>query len=1098
MLRLRCFGRLAIEDEGGERIELRSRKHLALLLYLAAHRDRRHDRERVARLFWDTEVSLARHSLSQALYDLGKHLPGLELDRTNREVGLGSGGLLYEGRALEEAVAGDELGRAVGLYDGPFAPDIETVGGADFERWVERERTRYRSLAEKALLRRVSECADAGRWGEMCVAGNRLVDLNPLNEEAHRAVMRGLWLQGDRAAALAHFEEHEDFLRRELSGGIGEETRALVERIRRPEPTGEGEAVRERTRPEMVGREEEFRALGDALDEVLAGESRFVLVRGEAGIGKTRLLEEFAEVVGLEDVRLLESRCYAAESDVPYGPIVDGLRELVDEVDEGATYHQLGHLFPEAFGEPERDEWDDVGKQTARRRLAEEIRGFLEARLDGTPTAWFIEDLHWADSTSLWMLSYLARRLEGKPILVVATSRREVAELAPEGSATDPWQRVRLGRLSSEEIEDLISAAGTETGESLSDVAHLADGNPFYALELAKSNLAEVIEGQLHDSQRFREELPAAIARVLKSEIADLSHEEARILEVVAVAEGHAYPNLVIDATDLSTAELVRAAGDLRQRGLLRSTDDRLIYGHDIVRRFVYHSLDALSRTALHREIADWLAENRDEVDPGTLALHYHEADDSARAYELAVAAARSAIERHANQEAINLSRLALDCAATRDERRRARCLLGESHYREGHYHQTLRSLNKLGNIKQWTSVTGKRSMHLYQAAAAFQLSRWKTVKTTIEAVDAEPSVSVHDYLWGRHLLMKAAVLSDDTQLAERTLADVLDVKTDSQDVISRAMIWMTRTAYGAYYGPISECRGYLTFVQQHAGQLPAYLQFKVRNLSMLVGIRLGLIDIAQKQGEITLDLVEEHQDTMDTFLALSNISATHLAVGAWEKAKAIIDRIEAEWFNTTDDEAFSNAGSVLALNKGDYLLGTEQFEKAERFHRQALARLPNSGIEHVNAQLLANRGLCAVALGRPAEAVKAWQAINEYYPSDDLSSSGVQNRYKIYWVEGMIRWYQNEPGIVSLLRRRADEEEKVDRLSAARLQWVAKLLETTFDGGDTLLEDREMLSDSTEFKELRKRGMTWFGYFARRFFKRACANINNREVVNG
>ncbi len=1094
MHRLRCFGRLAVEDEGGERVQLRSRKHLALLLYLAAHPDRRHDRERVARLFWDTDLSLARHSLSQALYDLGRHLPDLELDRTNREVGLERESLVYEGLAFEEAVREDRLGEAVRTYEGPFAPDIETVGGADFERWVERERTRYRNLAEKALLRRVTECADAGRWGEMVVAGNRLVDMNPLNEAAHRSVMRGLWLQGDRSAALAHFEEHEDFLLRELPDGFDGETLALIEKIRGSERPGGGGSVRERPRPEMVGREEEFRILKDTLSDVLEGESRFVVVRGEAGIGKTRLLEEFAEVAALEDVRLLESRCYAAESDVPYGPIVDGLREVAHEAAESSggddrTYYQLGHLFPEAFGEPERGDWDEIGKRTARRRLAEEVKKLLEDQASDRTTVWLIEDLHWADSTSLWMLSYLARRTETTPLLLIGTSRRRIAEFEADGAGKQPWRQLHLDRLSTGEIERLVSGMDHVGSSNRSRVASLADGNPFYAQELAKSGLTSLSDRELRDTQRFKEELPAAISGILETTIAAVTDAESQILAIVAVAQGHASPNLVIDATDLSSAKLAEAADDLQERGLVRSSQGRLTYSHDILRQFVYHSLSPLSRTVRHRQVADWLRENREGVDPGTLALHYHEADEPEKAYTLAVDAARNAIARYANQEAISLGELALECATTDEEEKKARCLLGEAQYREGNLQEALEMLEDLDDKQEYRTVIGDRSVQLLKADAAIELPATETVKAAVKALDYEDGTSIMDYLWGKHLLMKAAIRSNDPSLASETVNDISQVAIDESDISCRALAWMIRAAYQAFYGDISNCRDYITFVQEHAGKLPYHLQCSVRLLSNMVSIRLGLSDVTARQARLALSLASERHDRVATLTALSNLLASQLEVGAWKDAEATIAEIQSRQDTHEESGDLSNLKVLLAVNQTDFLFYTEKFQRADEHYGRVLSRFSPTGEESLHTELLASYGLNAAAIGDTATLTKAWRAIKARHVDDESNVTGVQDRYKLYWLLAFMAWRQDQADPTRELRVQAKKEEKVDKPGAVRMRWIARLLEeedTSYGVKSTTVS----LTEMKEFRQLQQYNMGWFAYYSRRWFQRASSFV--------
>lgn len=1094
MHELRCFGRLAIENADGQRVQLRSRKHLALLLYLAAHRDRRHDRGRVARLFWDTELSLARHSLSQALYDLRQHVPGLDLDRTNREVGLGPEGLRYEGRELEQAVRDDQLGKAVELYDGPFAPDVETVGSPDFERWLEGERTRYRSLAEKALLRRVSECAEGGRWGEMCVAGNRLVDMNPLNEEAHRAVMRGLWLRGDREAALSHFEEHREFLDRELPDGPDQETHNLVGKIRHSDRSAGGRTIRERPRPEMVGREEEFRRLKGALSDVMDGESRFILIRGEAGIGKTRLLEEFAEVAELEDVRLLESRCYAAESDVPYGPIIDGLGELAQEVVESSPeraseYRQLGHLFPEAFGEPEQPEGSHRNQEMFRRRLAEEIRRLLAARAKGSPLVWLIEDVHWADRTSTWLLGFLARRITDDQCIIVATTRELLA--TEETAPSEPeWQILKLDPLSKDDTRRVVSSAKSESGDAeVEEIARQAGGNPFYARELARHGHTHLGSGQDQNGSTAEpgHGIPYEITEVLDARLSNITSEAATVLRILAVADSPVSPNMVIAISGLALSDLLDAADDLYQRQLVQDNDQSLRLGHDIVRSYVYHSMDQLSRTALHLEIAGWLDDNRANTEPGTLAYHYSEAGILDKAFDRAIEAANKAITSYAVDEAINFAELALGCATSTDERVTARKRLAEAQYRAGYFSAARDSLKQLQSMPEATQTIRDRSIHLLRAETAIELTNWDEAKSAIRRlVESEEHSTEVNVLWARHLLLKAAIREGDHRLAQDLLQEISSIDAEGAGLQSRTLIWMSRAAYEAFLGNIKECHGYIEFLQSNVAEIPEHLVYPARHLGVLTALRLGRKQVAMQQAQMVYREATERHDEMAVATSLNNILTVSIEAGNWDKASDTISRLEAALKARVDSPNFQ---LLLSVNQADYLFYTERFDAAEEHYQEIIGNMPTQGLEYVKPELLAGYGLVLAARGATGEASEVWEEIDGQYGTGKLLRSGVQDRYKIYWLAAFCRWKRGGKDIRDYLADIAQEEERVDLPGAARIRWIGRLLEA--DMAHSKGKPGRQLGkigkiDREALEELKKYQLQWFGYFSRRWLRRA------------
>ena len=137
MFVIQSLGGVRIEDSSGSTIRLRSRKHVALLLYLAAAGRRLYTRDSLARLLWDTSIDRARHSLSQAVYDLRRNLPGVVGSATGDAVMLESSAFRLDSREFEQALKAGDLSLAVDLYRGPFADNLAQAGSDDFERWLE-------------------------------------------------------------------------------------------------------------------------------------------------------------------------------------------------------------------------------------------------------------------------------------------------------------------------------------------------------------------------------------------------------------------------------------------------------------------------------------------------------------------------------------------------------------------------------------------------------------------------------------------------------------------------------------------------------------------------------------------------------------------------------------------------------------------------------------------------------------------------------------------------------------------------------------------------------------------------------------------------
>ncbi|MBT8479662.1 MAG: AAA family ATPase, partial [Gemmatimonadetes bacterium] len=552
MFEIHSLGGVRIQDSTGGTIRLRSRKHLALLVYLAAAGRQVYTRDSLARLLWETSLDRARHSLSQAIYDLRRHLPGVIDSATGDAVRLDTSVFQLDALEFEKALKSGDLSLAVDLYRGPFADNLARVGTDDFERWLEAERLRLARLGEMALRRYVRQCDEAGRWGEMCVAALRLVKLSSFDEEAHRALMRGLWLHGDGASAIRHYEEVVAPLQSELPGGVSEETELLVQRIRStPPPEPWVDNLGELHTP-FLGREEEMETLRAAVRNIVAIPETAILVSGEAGIGKSRLVSEFTRSVTLENIQLMESRCYPAEADVPYGPVIDGLHPIAAEVsrrptEDLASFTRIGHLLPE-FEHLVADSEKRVDPSAWRRRLYEEVTGVVRLSLEIAPIVWVIEDVQWMDATSISLLHYMTRRLEGYPFLLVVTLRvargadlPDALPLSPPGNS-ELSSELRLRPLSGDEIGELLKRASPDPGhlDAMELAQRLAGGNPFFALEVFRAAVGSTEWAA--EASRWDPLTDGRLSKVLAVRLRGLSREGLTLLQATAVLQRQATP----------------------------------------------------------------------------------------------------------------------------------------------------------------------------------------------------------------------------------------------------------------------------------------------------------------------------------------------------------------------------------------------------------------------------------------------------------------------------------------------------------------------------------------------------------------------------
>lgn len=1097
MYELLCFGRICIENGVSEEVSLRSQKHLALLVYLASWPRRRHPREQLAALFWDTEPRLARHSLSQALYDIRKTLPELGLEATVQRVRLPEeSGLTFEAREFERAIRENELARAVELYEGDFAPDLEVAGTSRFARWVEEERHRLRLEAEAVLHRYVRTSDSKAHWGQMFLSARKLLRMDALNEEAHRALMRGLWLQGDQASALRHFERERDFLARELPDGISDETMDLVDRIRSSRPGANDRIVEHGAPAEMIGREEEFELLQERVRALAAGgDGGFVIVRGEAGLGKTRLLEELTDVATLEEVRVLESRCYAAESAVAFGPVVDGLASVAaDRADaEELRYYQLGHLFPTLFGEPDR-EADPYGAPAAgRRRLFEEAVDLVHREVEHRPLLWVVEDVHWIDSSSAALLHHLLRRLRGRAFLLIASVRafEQIRSTAAEllAGRDDPVDRltIDLDPLSLEETGALLEQLEEGLAERVDCRAfhRLSGGNPYYLVELARvrEEVGGLGGGDSEPGALGQKAVRGKVGAVIHRRLRGLSPGALRILEVAAVAGRKASAPLVAAASGLELTELNEPSRELYAHGLLEDVDGRIQFLHDITREYVYGKMGGLQRSALHLAVGETLASGEAAVEPGVLAHHFRAANDSARAYEYAILAAREFRESQGHEEAISHAEFALKAANGAEERTAALEILSQAELAVGNLVQAqsyLEDLIHLGSLPPRETT----SIRLDLIHAHVEQSDWEGAIEQLDELDhrlekVDPEARLEAEMRALYFRLKVAMRRRDHATATGVAKEFRRRRESSTSVakslVATGLAGISLGTYALFYRTASEARQEVDKLRKIEGQLPDELWIRSRLLQGTVAVKLGRWDEAEYCFRSALERASAKNAVLLKGHLLNNLSCVALEQGDWSRFEELYQEIE-QLYGSLPQQLFLRLSPKL--NYANSLWYSGRLRKSQELYHESWELVDRFEGEASRPDLEASLALTHLQAGEEGAGQKYARLVNSYEWS---SLRGVQDRFKIVWIQAYTLWQSDPEAAYAKLKQRIVEEERRDQVSALKLKIIHDELQTANSS------DRNRMTEVQDHKLeslVREMRLGWFVYFFKRWLR--------------
>jgi Arc/MetJ family transcription regulator len=436
----------------------------------------------------------------------------------------------------------------------------------------------------------------------------------------------------------------------------------------------------------FVGRDTELRGLLAALEEARAGHGLVLLLTGEPGIGKTRLMQEVARAAREDGWRVAGGRCWEEGGAPAYWPWIQAVRAL------GGDFERLA---PDATG--------SVDPQTARFQLFDAVARFLVDWGSTQPLLIVLDDLHAADAVSLVLLRFVSEAVEQAPVVVVGSYREREAqsherpELFAELARLAP--RVSLQGLGVEDVEAYVKGVtGRESSHSAAARLHvLTGGNPFFLGEV----LRLVGRDDLGDAGAAVDPvspIPEEVRVLLRRRLADLSPDTVRALQVAAVV-GREFQLGVLERTSgLGVARLLDVLAEAADAGVIAedpALPRRYAFVHGLLRETLYEDLAPAERLGLHRTVGAVLEElYRNDLDPhlSEIARHLAEAaplGDASAAVDYLVRAGDRAAEQLAYEEAsLHYDRALGLLGATEESTRERRCdlllSLGDARWRAG------------------------------------------------------------------------------------------------------------------------------------------------------------------------------------------------------------------------------------------------------------------------------------------------------------------------------------------------------------------------------------------------------------------------------
>ena len=665
-LRVELLGGFRISAGGRASPHPLSARQQQLIAFLVLHsRSAPIQRQRIAGSLWpESTDAQALTNLRRELHHLRDAWPRIEalVDAGSRTLAWrGGAGAVVDVVAFEAAadrgLAGDRaaLHEAARLYKGDVLPGCAG-------EWIDADRERLRQRARTVFARLVDLLEHDRAFGDAIEYAQQSLRLDPLDELAWCALMRCHARRGERATALHLYQQCAALLKKELGIQPGAATRATYREILDLDADSPVIPAPPRTVVyPLVGRGAEWRALLKAWQAAAAGRPRLFLIRGEAGIGKSRLAEELVDWCDPRSVNTATARCYAGEGRLAYAPIAawlksDALQPALMKLD-ALSLTDVARLYPELVAaRPEIPAPDRDLESWQRLRFFEAL---AQAFRSAAPLLLVLDDLQWADADTIEWLQYFLRSASDTRSLVVGTLRAEEEQDNP------PLGRL-LGRLERDGLLTAIALGpldqaataqlAVEVAERPLDEAALArtfresEGHPLFIVE----------RGRMESTRQPGVPGDAGLPRVqavVAARLALLS-EEAREAAEVASAVGRDFRfDILAQASDLEESALVRALDELWQRHIVRvQADERWDFSHDRIREVAYSAIGPARRRLIHRRIAQGMellfASSLDEVS-ASIAVHLDRGGQPARAVTFLERAAAVSTRVSASEEAI-------------------------------------------------------------------------------------------------------------------------------------------------------------------------------------------------------------------------------------------------------------------------------------------------------------------------------------------------------------------------------------------------------------------------------------------------------------
>jgi DNA-binding SARP family transcriptional activator/tetratricopeptide (TPR) repeat protein len=954
---LRVLGVPALHGPDGEPITFRTRKHFALLIYLALE-PQTHRREKLGALLWPRATTgEARHSLATGLSVLRARLGRERLETDRDTVRLVPGALEID---LDRLARGDVHATETtpALAVAPLLQEFVVPDAGPWDLWRDALAAKWQPAIRDALLARIDRARRQGNTRAMEVLADALLQLDDLSEDGIRAKMESRAFAGDRLTALQYYESWRVRLADELGAQPSDLVAGMALRLRRrgwERTSGEHiPAVRTDQWKDrhFVGRAREYEVLYEGWEGCQRGTHRHVLLTGESGVGKSTLVERLTTAAGLQGAVACRIQCHEVEKEIPYGAIGALITLLLERPGATAVSPEwLSELSRTVSGVrrkfPHVAPASDATGEMVRIRLTDAFHELVRAIAEEQPLVLVMDDIHLSDDASVAVMHLLLRRLTDERALVICTLRQGDGALAP--SARGMLERAEIAQMS---VLPLLPLSEAESAELL---GHLVPGEidpppstVRRALLRAGGGLPMLLELLVRDWMAHGDrcvalavdamtEEPGAVGgagetyrRLLERLTVGLDPSTRSVLNLAAVLGSQLNEFELYGLVDLTLAQAMAGLSQLAAMRILRDGGQGLEFVNEVMRGEAYLAVPSSVRRVLHSKVADRLIERAakgEEMLGLAIAWHCMRSSRVQEAGEWLIKGGEEAIARSALAEAEAAlesgmrhlpSMVAEQCGALLGE-----VLLDQERYREAH-----KLALHLSNDQQDGTLPRIREL-LVLATLALGVLPSSQHATTFDALLslATDSPSESARLRAATLATALAGRSMDGTHLSRLLASLKVMNGDARSASTAR--WQLLVAQVHYFlRQIPEAEAILSrLLTAPAQDGPALFQFNLQTGLGTCSVARGDYPTAVGFSRRAVALARHAGATGKERAALGNLSVLYFRLGVIEESYAA--SLSAQKLGILDDASTSTLCCI----------GTELSCLAIRNDREAFGR---------------------------------------------------------------------------------------------------------------------------------------------------------------